>query len=80
MSYTHADVVGRHESPDGQSELEMLARFDGLFEFRESKLTEFDHPTGPEKVWIPGYSSGLFQTRGEAEDEARKVIDWLRDT
>lgn len=78
MSYDHAEVVATFQGADGLGMLELLARFDGLFEFRESRLTEFDHPMGPEKVWIPFYTSGLFASRDEAEREAHAVIVWLR--
>jgi hypothetical protein len=62
MPYNHAKVVLTKRSLDGRKEVELLARHDGLFEFRESILTWFEHGLGPEEVWAQGYQSGLFQT------------------
>jgi hypothetical protein len=78
LDYCHADVVWKTASPYGRRELHLLARHDGLFEFRENVLTLLDHAQGSEEVWLPGYSSGLFRTPGEAEREARNAIGWLR--
>ena len=78
MSYDHADVIWTVRLADSAKGLELLARHDGLFEFRESLQIDYTHPIdGPQKIWGHGYSSGLFGTREEAEREARAVINWL---
>lgn len=79
MHYVHARIVCTARSRDRTRELDLLARHDGLFEFRESKLIDDDHPVyGLQKIWKQGYASGLFQTRREAEREATAIVDWLR--
>jgi hypothetical protein len=78
MSYEHAEVVWRVTNGSRDRGLELLARRDGLFEFREHQLVEDEHPVdGVRMIWIAGYSSGLFETSDQAKREARAVIGWL---
>ena len=80
MSYEHAEVVWRVTNARRDRELELLARRDGLFEFREHQLVEDEHPIdGVQMVWIQGYYSGLFETSDQAKREARKVLGWVGD-
>ncbi len=79
MTYVHADIVWTRQSPSGEKELELLARHDGLFEFRESTATAFDHPMGREVLRVPSYTSGVYATQVEAERDASRTIIWLRE-
>lgn len=79
MTYNHADVIWVRRSPAGDKELELLARHNGMFEFREATATLCEHYTGPEVVMLPSYASGLYASQTEAEADASQTIIWLKD-
>lgn len=57
-----AEEVARFNSANGRRTVTVLRRSDGLYECRESILTD--------EGWQPSKVSGLYQTRGDAEAEA----------
>lgn len=79
MTYIHADIIWVRRSPAGDKELELLARHDGMFEFREATATLCEHYAGPETLMLPSYTSGLYSSQMEAEADASRTIIWLKD-
>ncbi|MEL7544494.1 MAG: hypothetical protein AAGJ70_12045, partial [Pseudomonadota bacterium] len=74
----HAQIIKRFKSDDENSELEILSRDDGLFEFRGyRKKIEPDGPFMGDSYWSLAEHSGLYETAESAERDARNEVDWL---
>lgn len=68
-------VVQNIVAPDGLRRVCILKRPDGLFQFREDRVVEYDDT---EPYWTEGYPfSGLYSTLGAADASARSSISWL---
>ncbi len=72
MKYTHGTVTKFIQSADGKGRVDIVARDDGLFEFRAYQLTETDPPG--DTYWLPTHNSGLYDLAEEAEREAREIV------
>ena len=73
MAYIHAETVREVLSPDRKAKVDILARDDGLYEFRE-----YVERIEGEPYWSPVERSGLYPTREEVERAALDAIPWLR--
>jgi hypothetical protein len=63
------------ERSDGKARLFILERDDGLFRFEGEAEQEEDGYV----FWAPCDISGLYQTADAAEQDARRMIPWLRN-
>ena len=72
------EIVKRIEREDGRRALLIIARGDGLFFYREDLIYEDDEVL---PHWTDGHPlSGLYSSAADAEQDARKQIEWLRNS
>ncbi|MCW5646442.1 MAG: hypothetical protein KIT23_04330 [Sphingopyxis sp.] len=74
-----SDIVKHVIAPDGQTRVTFYRRSDGGFEFTQDKLyvddlPEYDHRI---KYWVPGLSSGIFDSAETAIREASVEYPWV---
>jgi len=75
---TEFTLVKRIEGANGTRALNIIARDDGLYVYREDRIYE-DEEVYP--YWVEVYPlSGLFASAEEAEEDARQAIEWLRNS
>jgi len=74
--WTHAKSVKILEREDGKARLYILARNDGLYEYRAEAEVVGDEFEGI--YWAPTERSGLYATAEEAERDALAHVPWLR--
>lgn len=69
--------VKTFQRSDGKRRLDIFIRDDGYYEFVEEgeKYEDFVK----EYYWAPIQFSGIYGTMEEAERDARRVIQWLRE-
>ncbi len=77
MDYNNGKVVKAIASGDGRLRVDIVARYDGHFQFHEHKFVEADKYSGPH--WEPGWISGIYLSAELAEREASAHLPWLRD-
>jgi len=76
MMWTHAKTIKVIERADGKAKVYVLARHDGLYEYRGEAEVRGDEYDGI--YWPPTEMSGLFASAGEAEQAAYDDVPWLR--
>jgi hypothetical protein len=65
-------------SNDGKQQVEIFDHGDGFYSFEESREAIEDIPDlGPETYWMCSHMSGLYNSRDDAERDARASIAWL---
>ena len=74
--WTHAENIKVIKRTDGKAKVYILARHDGLYEYRGETEVRGDQYEGI--YWSPTEASGLFATAREAERAAFDDIPWLR--
>ena len=74
--WTHARTIKVMERADGKAKVYILARHDGLYEFRGETEIQGDEFEGI--YWSPTEISGLFESACEAERTAFHDVPWLR--
>lgn len=70
MGYIHAIVAIELLANDGQRRTDVLARYDGLFQFYEHYLLSDDEG----ERWVCNSPSGLYETLEGAEAAARASL------
>jgi hypothetical protein len=75
MNYVDGKVFKQITSSDGERCLDIVARNDGLFQFRAYDRQE-DEYLGT--YWSPSHQSGLYDRADLAEAAALREIPWLR--
>ena len=81
MKYVHGVVAKCLYSADKKHRLEIIARYDGRFEFRAyQEITKADDlsPGKTLTYWSPQHQSGLFADPDTAERDAEATFAWLR--
>jgi hypothetical protein len=76
MMWTHAKSIKVIDRADGKAKVYILARHDGLCEYRGEAEIEGDEYEGV--YWSPTERSGLFASAQEAEHAACDEVPWLR--
>jgi hypothetical protein len=74
--WTHAKSIKVIERTDGKAKVYILARHDGLYEYKGEAEVQGNEHEGI--YWSPTETSGLFATSLEAERAAFDAIPWLR--
>lgn len=70
-------LVRRLVKNDQMSRLSVYQRHDGLFQYLEEEISEWDDAP---PAWIEVGRSGIFMNSQEAVVEARAAIQWLRSS
>jgi hypothetical protein len=73
--WSHAKSIKEFERADGKARLFILARNDGLYEYRGEVEVVGDEYEGI--YWMPTEMSGLYATAEEAERDAFASVPWL---
>lgn len=74
--WTHAKTIKRFNRADGRARLYILARNDGLYEYRAEEEVVGDEREGI--YWAPTAMSGLYATAEEVERGAIADVLWAR--
>jgi hypothetical protein len=74
--WKHAKSIKVFERTDGKARLHILARNDGLYEYRGEAEFVGDEYEGI--YWAPTEMSGLYAGAEEAERDAFATVPWLR--
>ena len=74
MQYIHAKVTKVLDSSDGKTRVTILARNDGLFEFRAYVERYEEGPFAGDPYWSPTVYSGLYGTIDDAERDALNEV------
>jgi hypothetical protein len=74
--WTHAKTIRVIDRVDGKAKVYILARDDGLYEYRVEVEIQGDEYDGV--YWSPAERSGLFASAQEAERAAFDDVPWLR--
>jgi len=74
VQYIHAKVTKVLDSSDRKTRVNVLARNDGLFEFRAYVERYEEGPFAGEPYWSPTVHSGLYETIEDAERDALNVV------
>ena len=74
--WTHAKSIKVIDRADGKAKVHILARHDGLYEYRGEAEIQGDEYEGV--YWSPTERSGLFASAHEAERAAFDDVPWLR--
>ena len=74
--WTHAKSVEIIERADGKAKVYILARHDGLYEYRGEAEIVGDEREGI--YWSPTEMSGLYASAEEARQGAFDEVPWLR--
>jgi hypothetical protein len=74
--WTHAKSIKVIDRADGKAKVYILARHDGLYEYRGEAEIQGDEYEGV--YWSPTEMSGLFASAPEAESAAFDDVPWLR--
>jgi hypothetical protein len=77
MSEVKGTVLKRITSSDRQHYLDVVARSDGLFEFRAYSFERDEYASG---YWAPSQQSGVYDRPELAEADARTIVSWMLDT
>jgi hypothetical protein len=77
--YVSMTLLKRFVSDDGQSQVDILKRDDGLFTFRESQEQVIEDPCGREDstYWAPSLYAGIYESLEAVEEAARQMVPWL---
>lgn len=70
MGYLYGHTVKKLESTDGKRQTNIVARNDGMFEFREYYAVLEDGSD----MWLPKPVSGIYETAEAAEADARASL------
>jgi len=73
--YVVKTLVRRYVKDDQKSRLSVYQRHDGLFQYTEEEMSEWDDAP---PAWVEANNSGIFPTVQEAVLEARTAFSWLR--
>jgi hypothetical protein len=75
MLYTHGKTIKSFASADGKRVVDIVARYDGCFQFFEHVEKTVDGET----YWAPGWMSGIYLTVELAERDAIAELPWLKN-